>query len=377
MNKYLQWLLPPVLVLLVLRFDLGGGNSVNETAEHRLAAKPQIIFLAKQSSTAVLLTDRESIVLRDASGANSDTSIPSGSILPSAPPTDDGKSILIDQTSSRVCVGPFTGMHQREKILERIEDKGLFFTLQRCLVTFALWFQRISYSWLSRYHALLQEYPIVTKSLTGGVIGILGDILAQVVIEQRRIRGTPQKQRRLDLYRTLTLTIEGVFVSGPLLHYAYDWMDELVVSGLGYDADEEASATFLSSLVQVILDLVLMDSFFVATLMMTSAILQGHGRKQILHELGTEFVPAVKISWLSSFFMSPLQFFNFRYLPVEFRVLLTNLQDVVWEAVVSFMAHRGRRERKPSHQATKDVADESPRGALRESPAWSTKRDRK
>ena len=55
---------------------------------------------------------------------------------------------------------------------------------------------------------------------------------------------------------------------------------------------------------------------------------------------------AVRVAWLASLTMSPLQFVNFGLIPLRFRVLVTNFQDVIWNASVSYMAHRSRSIKK-------------------------------
>lgn len=176
---------------------------------------------------------------------------------------------------------------------------------------------------LQVYQRFLREYPLVTKSLTAGFVALSGDLLAQILIESRRV----------DTHRSWTVAAEGMFVSGPLLHIAYNWLDQLAFPNI---------ADWLMVWIQVAIDIFIMDSFFTATLMVTSAILQGRSRQQILSELRHEYGHAAQAAWASSGLTAPLQWINFRYIPVEFRVLITNFQDVLWNAVVSYMAHRRR-----------------------------------
>lgn len=53
-----------------------------------------------------------------------------------------------------------------------------------------------------------------------------------------------------------------------------------------------------------------------------------------------EFWPAVRGSWVVSFFFCPLQFVTFRYLPLEFRVLSVNVCDIAWTSVLSYFSHK-------------------------------------
>ena len=139
-----------------------------------------------------------------------------------------------------------------------------------------------------------------------------------------------QSVRTLNLYRALTVSAEGTFVSGPLLHYAYDWLDT-VTFGI--------ESAWTDTMLQVVIDILLMDSIFTATLMVTSALLQGHTVARVLTELRYDYVSADRAAWISSLAMAPLQVCNFELVPVEFGVLITNLQDIVWNAAISYMAH--------------------------------------
>jgi len=141
----------------------------------------------------------------------------------------------------------------------------------------------------------------------------------------------------LDLHRAFTVAAEGMFLSGPVLHYAYEWMELHMSTANSASMPQQ----WLMSILQVVFDIMVLDSIFTGTLMVATAILQGRSTS-ILQELRTEYIPAAKVSFLSSASMAPLQFINFGYVPVQFRVLISNVQDVVWNAAVSYMAHRSR-----------------------------------
>jgi Mpv17 / PMP22 family len=200
---------------------------------------------------------------------------------------------------------------------------------------------------LTAYDNFLNRYPLVTKSITAATVIFYGDLLAQRVeaywfgpksVKQARIQ--QQQKFRPDFHRACTLAVEGLFISGPLLHYAYDWMNTHVAAFYGPDAT--LLQRTMETLVQVAIDIFVFDSVCTLTLMLTSAVLQRRTCQQIITELRTELVPAIYVSWLSAGGMAPLQFLNFGIVPVQFRVLVTNFQDIIWSATVSYMAHRSR-----------------------------------
>jgi Mpv17 / PMP22 family len=198
---------------------------------------------------------------------------------------------------------------------------------------------------LHGYDDLLNHYPLMTKCITAATVIFCGDLLAQRVefywFGPKTGKGRIQLQQKFrpDIYRACTLAAEGMFISGPLLHYAYNWMDEHVNF---YGPDATVLQHTIETLIQVAIDIFVFDSVFALTLLLTSAVLQRRTCQQIITELRTELVPAIYVSWLSAGGMAPLQFLNFGIVPVQFRVLVTNLQDVIWSASVSYMAHRSR-----------------------------------
>lgn len=198
---------------------------------------------------------------------------------------------------------------------------------------------------LTGYDDLLYQYPLITKSITAATVIFCGDLLAQRFeaywFGPKSDKGRIQQQQKFrpDIHRACTLAAEGMFISGPLLHYAYDWMDTHVSF---YGPDATLLQRTIETLIQVAIDIFVFDSVFTLTLMLTSAVLQRRTCQQIITELRTELIPAIYVSWLSAGGMAPLQFLNFGIVPVQFRVLVTNFQDIIWSASVSYMAHRSR-----------------------------------
>lgn len=182
------------------------------------------------------------------------------------------------------------------------------------------------------YWNLLETDPIMTKSITSFVIGGIGDLYAQF-FELRFAYG-----RGFDLRRTLSVAAEGLLISGPLMHFVYDWMETILpIEG------SEASVTWIHAMIHVLIDSVLLDCLFVATLMVFTGVLEGKVGV-IAKELQYDFIPTLKASWMSNFFFSPLEFLLFKFVPAKLRVLAINIQDIIWNAVVSYMAHRSRKE---------------------------------
>lgn len=183
------------------------------------------------------------------------------------------------------------------------------------------------------YTTCLDDYPIATKSLTSGVFSWVADTVAQWFEDtnsRKSFRETYDKRRGFALY------IDGIVLSGPLLHYAFGLMEEC------FPTDEE-DGSFVASLIHVFITDYFIDSIYLALSFALVALLEGHAS-----DLGRiykcDFWTTIKASWCASFSLVPIEFICFQYLSVGYRVLGMNMIDIIWQAVVSFFAHRSRRE---------------------------------
>lgn len=187
------------------------------------------------------------------------------------------------------------------------------------------------------YRESLEASPVLTKSTTAAFIGACGDVMAQII--EARSDGLSFRWSRLHLRRMFAIAAEGLCISGPLMHMSYEALEEHFPV-LAEDGSSSADSWFMV-IFQVLVDAILMDSVFVATVIIAGAVLEGRG-DGILEEMRSSYIPAVKAPWKSSLFWSPVQLLSFKYVPLHFRVVAVNLQDIAWSATISCMAHRCR-----------------------------------
>jgi len=225
------------------------------------------------------------------------------------------------------------------------------------------------------YMTSLERNPIVTKSVTAGIIGVFGDLAAQKMEgwfrskhEKRigaaamgdddddestrerlksdeRMSNDNNSRRWYDRRRGSSTLVDGLFISGPLLHLAYELFERVLPS---------TSSTW-AALCHVVADSVFLDALFVATTFVVTGLVEGYTPKEMLKQLKRDYKSTLMASWATSIGLFPLGFVCFRYLPVPLRVLAVNCIDVVWGAVVSFFAHRNRRHETTSLEASEDV----------------------
>lgn len=203
----------------------------------------------------------------------------------------------------------------------------------------------------SWYIGCLASNPLYTKACTSAVIGLIGDTIAQYVEERRRItaEGKSASFRKYDRRRGLSMVADGLFVTGPLLHVVYDFME----------AQIPVSGSFLppsaAALAQVLIDDIFVDALFVAITYISTGITEGHGTKTLSY-FKKDYVRTVKTGWITSVLLMPLEFVCFRFLPVSLRVLGMNFVDIIWDGVLSFQVHKSRIRNDDENQTTEAIA---------------------
>lgn len=203
---------------------------------------------------------------------------------------------------------------------------------------------------VSWYLTQLNTFPLITKSITSGLIGVVGDFFAQWVEYRlgRRRTTTAAAAATLnnngnhfsihgmyDARRGMAILVDGMFVSGPMMHWGYDFLEKIIPISSG--------AASLAAMIHVVADSLVLDSIFVGTAMVGTGLLEGYKfRKDVIPQLKRDYAATLKAGWTTSATLIPLQFVCFRFLPVTLRTVAMNLTDVIWNGIISFMAHRSR-----------------------------------
>jgi hypothetical protein len=204
---------------------------------------------------------------------------------------------------------------------------------------------------------LLAWSPVLTKTVTTATIGVLGDTTAQY-FETRFLKSSRESQNddpkrtdedangsKSDLFswlenydrrRGLSVFGENMLVSGPLLHFAYNAMEDLLPTTFG------GRSAILAAIGHALLDNFVLDTVFLAITFVTTGIAEGYVR-EIIPQFRKDFVPTLKMGWVTGLFLLPIQFLLFRFFPLSLRVLGVNCIDLFWEAYISYMVHRRRR----------------------------------
>ncbi len=205
----------------------------------------------------------------------------------------------------------------------------------------------------SWYMGMLELSPLLTKTVTTATLGILGDTTAQFLetkalkshkesTDQEKtcenVRANSHSSRSwYDRRRGLSVFGENVLISGPLLHFAYNWMEYILPTTFG------GSSAILAALGHALIDNFVLDTIFLALAFASTGIAEGF-IQELPAQFRKDFVPTLTMGWVTGLCLIPVQFCLFRFLPLSLRVLGVNCIDVFWEAYVSYMIHRRRRE---------------------------------
>lgn len=167
----------------------------------------------------------------------------------------------------------------------------------------------------ARYMRLLDDHPLIVKSLTAGAFNLLADLICQVFVD---------KVQQIDIQRMLSFTAIGLFMSGPGLHIWYGLLPKVIkVPG------------FPGLLLRLAADQVIFTPLGVGCYFIALCTLEGR-QHEITMKLKKDWFPVVIANWKVWF---PFQLINFGFIPPQLQVAATSLVGMVWSIFISFVGH--------------------------------------
>lgn len=236
--------------------------------------------------------------------------------------------------------------------------------------------RNIFYRFGKWYSKRVDESPVFTKSATGGLSAILGDLLAQYIENNTVLRS--EATEGLHAQRILAVFLTGLCY-GPILHYFYTFMEhQLPIQQCDdpclnddYTKDESrdysnsavfgeyipryschstmfhsyfpySKTKYVNAFLHVAIDQGFMAFPFVALMMVITGVVEGH-YDELREEFETVYIQNVHALWIAALLgMGPMQIIAFRYLPLKWRNLVANILDVIEVTVLSWATHRTR-----------------------------------
>eukprot|EP01091_Cochliopodium_minus_P016726 TRINITY_DN634_c0_g1_i1.p1 TRINITY_DN634_c0_g1~~TRINITY_DN634_c0_g1_i1.p1 ORF type:complete len:205 (+),score=63.50 TRINITY_DN634_c0_g1_i1:66-680(+) len=191
-----------------------------------------------------------------------------------------------------------------------------------------------------KYLQLLDTSPLITKSITSGVLVAGGDAVAQLFIE---------KAPTYDFGRTLRFGTFGTLFVGPVMHKWYAVLQKL------FPADNMSSAVK-----KLMMDQVIFAPFIVASFFTGITLLEGQGFGEVKKKFQNSYLEAMKMNY---FIWPAAQSITFTVIPYNLRVPWVSCVSLVWNTVLSLITNKNNNnnasqdaDNKNANNSTKIVA---------------------
>ncbi|XP_037115679.1 peroxisomal membrane protein 2 [Syngnathus acus] len=178
----------------------------------------------------------------------------------------------------------------------------------------------IQYRLLHQYLFLLKKYPILTKSVTSGILSALGNLLSQI-LEARKKSRSNASAKEIDAAGAARFAIYGLFITGPVSHYFYQLMEMWMPTTDQYCVIK-----------RLLLDRLVFAPGFLMIFYLVMNILEAKGADDFKKKITESYWTALKMNWKV---WTPFQFININFVPVEFRVLFANMIALFWYAYLA------------------------------------------
>ncbi|XP_078173054.1 uncharacterized protein LOC144566886 [Carex rostrata] len=183
---------------------------------------------------------------------------------------------------------------------------------------------------VSWYLGLIEARPILTKSITAGIIFTAADLSSQMI--------TLGPDTSLDPMRTMRMATYGVLLSGPSLHLWFNFLSRIL-----------PKRDLITTFKKMILGQTVYGPIVNCVFFSFNAALQGESVPEIIARLKRDLIPAFKnglIYW-------PLcDFITFKFVPVRLQPLVSNSFSFLWTIYITYMASL----KKPSLEDVKEKA---------------------
>lgn len=190
-------------------------------------------------------------------------------------------------------------------------------SILQCL---AAW-KRVSSDMLEIYGDFAVVQPVLAKSLTSGVAYVLGDLIAQ------RVEGEPV----INICRCMHNGITGLILHGPILHFWILFL-EGPFSQLFSNGD-----CLLAVVAKVAMDQTLFSATLNAAYALLLGILAGKTLQESMSHMRRTVPPAMFSSWR---FWPIVHLVTYSpFMPIQFKVLWNDIAEVVWVAILSYIAN--------------------------------------
>ncbi|KAA0716729.1 Peroxisomal membrane protein 2 [Triplophysa tibetana] len=173
---------------------------------------------------------------------------------------------------------------------------------------------------LQQYLLLLKKYPILTKSVTSGILSSLGNLLSQA-LESSKNSKEKSEMKKINVLGPVHFAIYGFVITGPLSHYFYHLLEVLFPTTVPYCLVK-----------RLLLERLIFAPAFLLLFYVVMNAFEGKTVGDLQKKLTTSYWSSLKMNWKV---WTPFQFINISYIPVQFRVLFANIVALFWYAYLA------------------------------------------
>ncbi|XP_072288661.1 peroxisomal membrane protein 2 [Eucyclogobius newberryi] len=177
----------------------------------------------------------------------------------------------------------------------------------------------VHFSLLQQYLTLLKKYPILTKSVTSGILSALANLLSQILEARKKARHDAATE--IDSAGAARYAIFGLLFTGPLSHYFYQLMEVWMPTTDRYCLVK-----------RLLLDRLFFAPAFLLLFYFVMTVLEAKGWSDFERKMKSSYWTALKMNWKV---WTPFQFVNVNFVPVQFRVLFANVIAFFWYAYLA------------------------------------------
>uniref|UniRef100_A0A3Q4GKQ5 Peroxisomal membrane protein 2 n=1 Tax=Neolamprologus brichardi TaxID=32507 RepID=A0A3Q4GKQ5_NEOBR len=160
---------------------------------------------------------------------------------------------------------------------------------------------------LQQYLVLLKKYPILTKSVTSGILSALGNLLSQFVEARKKAqKGAPVSN--IDAAGAARYAIYGLLITGPVSHLFYQLMEVWIPT-----TDQFCVVK------RLLLDRLIFAPGFLLLFYFVMNILEAKGWTDFEKKMRRSYWTALKMNWKV---WTPFQFININFVPVQVHISL-------------------------------------------------------
>lgn len=174
-------------------------------------------------------------------------------------------------------------------------------------------------AWYSRK---LDTHPLITKSVTSGLVAGCGDGLGQY---NQHCKQREKQPWNWDMLRTGRFVLLGAALVAPVCHL---WYANLMTRFPGSTGRQIAK--------RVVLDQFFFAPLFLPTWLLNLWMLEGRSADYVLEEMPRTLPKAVVANWQ---LWIPAQTVNLGFIPSKYQVLFSNIVAVAWNAYLSLTTH--------------------------------------